>query len=287
MNRKATRSQRDSSDSATETGHPTSHLTAHVNELFQPLEFPDELARRMLTHATHKDGKHGHNARLAFMGRRAMEAYLVLFLHSVPPTVRTPSLDFDLVAARTLNTYLLGEHVASQWSLGRVMRWVPNLPGASKRLEFGEDRSKEQEELRRRLAMTGGEGKAELLRSVGLFKVAGLTVEAIAGGIYHQFGGTVAHRIFHTRILPHLLLPGTVEGLHDSLHDYALEVSDRLSGRPVSSKPEPQGEPETADAPAASHVEVEIPISRKVEFVASSMPFRDSRKRERVDRLIL
>lgn len=43
-------------------------MAEHLNEVFAPLEFPPEVAQRVLTHLSHKDAVQGHNARFAFMG---------------------------------------------------------------------------------------------------------------------------------------------------------------------------------------------------------------------------
>jgi hypothetical protein len=67
-------------------------------------------------------------------------------------------------------------------------------------------------------------------RLAGVHKVAGTTVEAVVGGVLHQFGGSVAHRLFHTRVLPHLLLPGSPFGLPDVLHADALSAAKRFGG---------------------------------------------------------
>jgi hypothetical protein len=40
----------------------------HLNDLFEPLCFPPELARRLLTHGSHKEAARGHNARFSFIG---------------------------------------------------------------------------------------------------------------------------------------------------------------------------------------------------------------------------
>lgn len=90
-------------------------------------------------------------------GRRVLESYFLLFLHSSPDI--PPTADYENIASRTLNTYLLGEHVAPKWSLGPALRWRPvgDVQGSPKNA------------------------------SVGLHKVQGTTVEAIMGGIYHQF----------------------------------------------------------------------------------------------------
>ena len=43
-------------------------LAAHLSSVFRSLEFPPELARRILTHGSHKAAIHGHNGRLGFIG---------------------------------------------------------------------------------------------------------------------------------------------------------------------------------------------------------------------------
>ena len=59
--------------------HPSSHtvsrvsyddarLASHLNSVFRSLEFPPELAKRILTHGSHRAAIHGHNGRLGFIG---------------------------------------------------------------------------------------------------------------------------------------------------------------------------------------------------------------------------
>ena len=100
-----------------------------------------------------------------------LEAYLLLFLQSSPALKHTH--DLEHIASRTLNTHVLGEHVAPSWGLGRILRWTPPLP--AKTLMLASDGT--------------GEEKANVgaLRSVGLYKVQGETVQAVMGGIFHQF----------------------------------------------------------------------------------------------------
>jgi hypothetical protein len=43
-------------------------------------------------------------------------------------------------------------------------------------------------------------------------------------------GGKVAHRLFHTRVLPHLLLKGSPFGLPDVLHGDALKATENYGG---------------------------------------------------------
>ncbi|KAI0080301.1 hypothetical protein K474DRAFT_1658017 [Panus rudis PR-1116 ss-1] len=188
----------------------SSKLVSHLNELFSPLQFPPELAARILTHASHKDAIVSHNARLSFIGRRVLKTYLLLYIHSSPSL--HPSHDYDQILERTLNTYILGEHVAPKWSLNHVLKWTPVNIGSK--------------------VNSGDVSRLDpkLSRSVGLYKVMGTAVEAVVGGVYHQFGGSVAHRLFHTRVLPHLLLPGRPEGLHDAFHAHALEICEQMGG---------------------------------------------------------
>lgn len=43
-------------------------LTAYLRDLFPPLEFPDTVAKQMLTHISAGEAWAGHNARLSFLG---------------------------------------------------------------------------------------------------------------------------------------------------------------------------------------------------------------------------
>lgn len=139
----------------------------------------------------------------------------------------------DDTVSRTLNSYVLGEHVGSIWGIGRVLRWTPTVAAAKLRPD---------------------EDQKELLKSVGLYKVQGDTVAAVMGGIYQQFvrstlscvilaasnivlwkmttlqGASVAHRVFHTRLLPNVLLPGNMAGLPDVFHADAEAMCERMGG---------------------------------------------------------
>ncbi|KAF8067978.1 hypothetical protein FPV67DRAFT_1562152 [Lyophyllum atratum] len=168
--------------------NPEPRFAEHLNALFPTLQFPPELARRVLTHASHPAAVHGHNAALSFTGRRVLESYLLLMLSSSPALKR--SHDMDEIVANTFNSYTLGETVGSKWGLGRAVRWTPTLPASQLKPDLDQ---------------------RELLRSVGLFKIQGDAVGAVMGGIFYQFGGSVAHRVFHTRVLPHLVGRGLPE----------------------------------------------------------------------------
>ncbi|KAI9568729.1 hypothetical protein HD554DRAFT_2021863 [Boletus coccyginus] len=209
-----------SSHTASRRSDDDAHFAAHLNSVFRPLEFPLGLARRILTHGSHKAAIHGHNGRLGFIGRRVLESYYLLFVHEVAQ--RRALHDYDRLASRALNTYFLGEHVAHRWSLGRVLLWVPTVPKETLRTAQTQNPDSELDE-----ALKASPGIA---KSVGLYKVMGEAVQAVVGGVYHQFGGSVAHQLFHTRILPHLLLPGRSSEVPEEFHATALRICERMGG---------------------------------------------------------
>ncbi|KAG7086876.1 hypothetical protein E1B28_002796 [Marasmius oreades] len=186
---------------------PDPVFAEHLGGLFSGLQFPKELARRILTHASHPAAVYGHNGGLSFLGRRVLHSYLLLLLSSSPHL--QVSDDLEEIVSRTLNTYVLGEHVGSKWGLGRVMRWTPTVKAE-------------------RLGSAGD--KTSLMKSVGLYKVQGDTVAAVIGGMYHQFGGSVAHRVFHTRVLPLILLGKKNDGLPAAFHGDARSICNQMGG---------------------------------------------------------
>ncbi|KAF7300669.1 RNase III domain-containing protein [Mycena chlorophos] len=211
---------------------PDQLFADHLNGLFAPLKFPPELSARILTHASHPAAFHGHNAQFSFIGRRVLESYLLLLLSSSPHL--KPTHDLQEISSRVLNTYLLGEHIGSKWGLGRIMRWTPTIPAAMQR------------------APETREAQAQLLKDVGLYKIQGDAVAAVMGGIFQQFGASVAHRVFHTRVLPRLLLADGA-GLPLCFHPDANEACQRFggaSGRLLARKAASQVKPKHAAAPA-------------------------------------
>jgi len=184
---------------------PSPIFVEHLNSLFPELQFPMELARRILTHSSHPAAIYGHNAGLSFMGRRVISAYLYLLLASSPNL--KPSDDIEAIVSRTLNTYVLGEHLGSRWGLGRVMRWTPTLKA---------ERVKDAD--------------VALLKGAGLYKVQGDAVAAVMGGIFEQFGASTAHRVFHTRVLPHILISSPNAGLPEAFHGDARSACNRFGG---------------------------------------------------------
>lgn len=111
------------------------------------------------------------------IGRRVLESYYLLFIHEVAQG--RGHHDYDRLTSRALNTYFLGEHVAPLWSLGRVLLWVPTAAKETLRTARTQNADSELTE-----ALTASPGIA---KSVGLYKVMGEAVQAVVGGVYHQF----------------------------------------------------------------------------------------------------
>lgn len=113
------------------------------------------------------------------------------------------------IVSRTLNSYVLGEHIGSIWGIGRVLRWTPTVSASKLRPD---------------------EDQKELLKSVGLYKVQGDTVAAVLGGIYQQFVRSLF--IFH-------LWPSRPQRKHCLMeNDYTtgcLSGSSRIPHAPSSS----------------------------------------------------
>lgn len=113
-----------------------------------------------------------------------LESYYMLFLHSVARNQNQH--DYEYLSSRALNTYLLGEHVAPRWSLGRVLRWTPTVSQdvllAHKNVKKSSAKQPADVELENALTRNPG-----IVRSVGLYKVMGEAVQSVMGGVYHQF----------------------------------------------------------------------------------------------------
>ena len=151
----------------------TQSVQRWLSEAFPTLPLPDEVALQMITHESWDQGAlAGHNRRLAFLGRRAMKFYLNLLLAQHPGNehlLTTEKVD------SLLQTSVIGDFVGRALKLGEVMRWTP--------------------------AVNDGQKGA---KETGLFKIRGVTVEALVGAIYHQHGAQAAKSFFASRILPEL-----------------------------------------------------------------------------------
>ncbi|THH07038.1 hypothetical protein EW145_g3658 [Phellinidium pouzarii] len=192
-------------------------LIEHLHHIFPPLEFPPTISTQMLTHISAKEAWAGHNARLAFV------ASVELSPASSPSLDPDATFDFNLIAYRALHTNLLGEYVGNQWKLRRIMLWTLPIPSSAK--------AATRMSLSRHFEEDGKRSRDyNPVAGPGLYKVQGTTVEGIMGGVFHQFGGTIAQRVFHTRLLPHILCPGTPFGLHDAFHNAALDMQERMGG---------------------------------------------------------
>jgi dsRNA-specific ribonuclease len=83
-----------------------------------------------------------------------------MFLHSCPNV--NSGADYEKITSNALNTYTLGEYVGREWGIAKVLKW-------------------------RSMADPQTVAKGVDNSHLGLHKVLGTTVEAIVGGVYHQF----------------------------------------------------------------------------------------------------
>ncbi|KAG8979906.1 hypothetical protein FRC05_007349 [Tulasnella sp. 425] len=185
--------------------------SAHLKSLFSGLDFPAPAIRKIITHPSWKAGTEGHNNRLAFLGRRVLNSSLVLFLHEARLMASTESgasgesrfnpqeseMSYQAVVDSVLDSYPLGGQVGRAWDVDRVTRWISALP----------------------------QNAPETAKSSGKNAARAATIEAIVGFVFHQYGATTAHRLFHTRILPHLK-----PLLESSLQPYADKICNDLGG---------------------------------------------------------
>jgi hypothetical protein len=177
-------------------------------------------------------------------GRRVLSAYMHAFLASLPYSQRS-NLNAEELAAKVLNTYSLGEFVAADWQLGRVVRWTPPEAGLEAHREPGDSFDD------RRRHQVGEDGKRVWRGTAGYYKVTGTTVEAIIGGIFHEHvsitcahivfveltfitchsqGGTAARHVFHTQVLPRLLVPN--KRVPENIMRQVNELSVKMGGKP-------------------------------------------------------
>ena len=107
-----------------------------------------------------------------------------MFIHSSPAL--RPEHDYELILERALNTYVLGEHVAPKWQIGKVLKWRPmNVGNMSKPLGPNVEVPSPLMNL-----------EPDNARSVGMYKVHGTTVEALVGGVFHQFVSQTSSSLF-------------------------------------------------------------------------------------------
>lgn len=116
------------------------------------------------------------------LGRRVLESYYLLFLHSAARNQLQH--DYELLSSRALNTYLLGEHIAPRWSLGRILRWSPTVSQDLLRNHKNITSATQSSDIELEQAFSTHSG---IVKSVGLYKVMGDAVQAVVGGVYHQF----------------------------------------------------------------------------------------------------
>lgn len=127
--------------------------------------------------------------------------------------------DHSRIVARVLNTHPLGEHVASHWRLQDVMRWVPALD-----LTVGQRVHTNSLERQSRRLLEGG------ITSICQSRSFCTTSSLADAGVDYAQEGWVTHRLFPTRVILHLFLPGSPFELPDVLHVDALRSATYYSG---------------------------------------------------------
>lgn len=129
------------------TASEAQEFLSHTLQLPSSAAIPEQLALQTLTHKSYQfvhrmshpppytaaeieQGQASHNARLAFLGRRAIGAYQAMFIHSALGTseavrqadlLRGRDIESMLAALRHYNN--LGLLVGDKWKVGDVMRW--------------------------------------------------------------------------------------------------------------------------------------------------------------------
>lgn len=142
---------------------------SYLSRLFPslPSAFPPHVAERIMTHQSYRAGAstYGHNARLSFLGRQVLKAYLLMHLQATvpavvlqgpgaggssvalgaPPAMRDQEggangnggmmtmdgwMDFDAVVDRVLGPKELGRMIAPVWELETNARWTSPVRSA-------------------------------------------------------------------------------------------------------------------------------------------------------------
>lgn len=92
----------------------------------------------------------------------------------------------------------------------------------------------------------------------------------------------VAQRVFHTRVLPHILLPGTPFGLHDSFHGAALEALKCLGGtNGLLILPD---EARSANSSVTSRPTLSPPVTQRSSFSLGQDEIGEDTERTRISR---
>ncbi|KAL7424922.1 hypothetical protein Q5752_000609 [Cryptotrichosporon argae] len=228
---------------APSTGAHTTALSAqaYISDMFRlapSAALPPPLALQALTHKSFRyahrlraeQGYAAHNARLGFVGRRALAGYLAMWLHEAAVrggaeavgrqrpraegyaygqgeqadglgqgegwTAFWGSRSVEARVEALMNPTNIGREVGAAWQVADVMRWD------------GNDTSREG----------------------GALGVRGQTVEAVLGAVFAHLGSPAAHAAFHHHVLPHLARQLREPALVDDVARVARLVSDTYGG---------------------------------------------------------
>ena len=180
-----------------------------------------------------------HNARLSFLGRRALASYFAMFVHSAVASAGIVDIrDLDFLRGKSLEERLailrhdrnLGNMVGNPWRVDKFMRWDGNQVGSVSnfrscswhpficsthapclnpcfRLIFSlivKSVCVPCPSICFCLSAEPNTYSSQNAMDTGASRIKGLTVQSILGGIFTQYGSPAAHRAFHLLILPHL-----------------------------------------------------------------------------------
>ncbi|KAJ9097209.1 hypothetical protein QFC21_004878 [Naganishia friedmannii] len=223
--------------------------SAYLSDLFSlpsTRPFPPPLALRMLTHKSYRaahllgyghstrtgggtsstsaaaaaieserNGSAPHNARLAFLGKRALVSYLMMFLHQQALVGAAPSTLSEQSTSPS-SSALIPEASASSSSsrsatltslnlsaeLGAEHAFEDKIAKLTHRTNLGRSVG-QQWNLEQAMRWESNWPSADVEQN-GSLTVQGETVNAVLGGTLMYFGSPAAHRLFHLQVLPHL-----------------------------------------------------------------------------------
>ncbi|KAK0520418.1 hypothetical protein OC834_007048 [Tilletia horrida] len=220
------------------------------------LALPDNVLLQLITHESHNQGRNiyssneasvsssslravdllsagAHNRRLAFLGRRALSAFLALFLHSVSAGVGVGPVAASSAAAAAAAAAAAGEDGSSSGkrAADELLRSPVALDLILHTGRLG-DRPGRALQLEQVMRWTSAHESStqSYQHERGLFTIRGRTLEALVGAIYHQHGANLASQFFHAHILPHIdsFPPSTPRALWDAIKARAEHDAQRL-----------------------------------------------------------
>jgi len=187
-------------------------IQRHFADRLRPLALPAVLAERICTHkAFVGSSQENHNAKLAFIGRRAMHCHLATFYHRHRDLIPSTSEAFtDQGIDKALDTLRLGDTKGPGKALGleNVMRWREQVNSAGV--------------------------------PTGLWKARGACMEALMGAIFIQHGAAISLRFFQSHVLPYIHVPEPLQSVAKEFATPNPSSIDMLQRPPTSTQRQPE-----------------------------------------------